>query len=481
MKKWARYFLLLLAVCCTLSVNAQFDPDKICRLDDGQLIFTINLKWSEKEKKELCNLFDLDSALVSQIFAGKTTVNFEGETWVVKKVKSPFVELSKPVQISAQEGMRENDVLLVIDQWMNFGGKVTENTAVWGVNDFFVKNAFVYKSGRASFYLPGFEKANRVFLAGSFNKWSISKTPMNKVSGGWTINIPLDPGKHTYKYIVDGRWITDPVNRKTERDWEGNRNSVLLCTNHIFNLNGYLKAKKVVVTGNFYNWNPRGVEMQRNSEGWSLPVYLREGTYSYKFLVDGKWMTDPANPSLRKDANGNDNSFLEIGEPFVFSLEGFTDVEKVVLTGSFNNWNETELVMDKTTTGWQLRYVVAPGNYEYKFIVDGKWITDPENPFTIGKDNYTNSLVALKANHIFELKGFENAKNVIVTGNFCGWKPDGYKMSRQNGKWILPLNLMPGKYVYKLIVDEKWMLDPDNNLYEENEYGTNNSVLWIED
>lgn len=481
MKKIAGYFLFFLTVCFALHVNAQFDPDNICRIDDGQLIFRINLKWNEKERKELCNLFDLDSALVSQVFAGKTTIDFEGEIWVVKKGKHPLVELSKPVQILAQEGMKENDVLLVIDQWMNFGGSVSENQEVWGVNDFIISNAFVYRSGRASFFLPGFEKAGRVFLAGSFNKWSTNQTSMNKVSGGWAINIPLQPGKHTYKYIVDGRWITDPVNRKTERDWEGNRNSVLLCTNHVFNLMGYLKAKKVVVTGNFYNWRPKGVEMQRNSEGWSLPVYLKEGTYSYKFLVDGKWMPDPANPSLRKDANGNENSFLEIGEPYIFKLEGFTDAEKVVLTGSFNNWNETELLMNKTAAGWQLSYVVAPGNYEYKFITDGKWMPDPANPFASGTGNYTNSLIALKANHIFELKGFPEAKNVMVTGSFNGWKRDGYRMNRQIDKWILPLFLNQGKYTYKFIIDDRWILDPANKLYEENEYGTDNSVLWIED
>lgn len=478
--KLFRCILILGLGWLSLPAIAQFNPDKICRIDDGQVIFTINLKWTENERKELINLFDLDSALVSQVFAGKTTFEFEGETWVVKKLKYPLVELSKPVQTSVQDGMNENDIFLVIDRWMNFGGKVAENPVVWGVNDFTVDNAFVYKSGRASFYLPGFEKANRVYLAGSFNNWSTAKTPMNKVSSGWAINIPLDPGKYTYKYIVEGRWITDPMNKKTERDREGNRNSVLLCTNHVFYLKGFLKAKKVVVTGNFYNWNQKGVEMMRNSEGWSLPVYLREGTYAYKFLVDGKWMTDPANPSVRKDAGGNENSFLEIGEPFLFKLNGFGDAEKVILTGSFNNWSRNELLMKKTQNGWELPYVVAPGNYEYKFIVDGKWMPDHENPFTIGKGEYTNSLIALKANYIFELDGFENAKSVIVTGNFNGWNPDGYKMSRENGKWILPLNLRPGKYIYKFIVDGKWILDPANKLYEGNEYGTDNSVLWIE-
>jgi len=53
-------------------------------------------------------------------------------------------------------------------------------------------------------------------------------------------------------------------------------------------------------------------------------------------------------------------------------------------------------------------------------------------------------------------------------------------MIRQGGKWIMPVSLKPGKYTYKFIVDGKWITDPDNKLYEENEYGTGNSVLWID-
>ncbi len=416
---------------------------------------------------------------MSQVFTGKTDIAFDGETWLVKKGKYPFVELSKPVQTSGSEELKENDVFLIIDQWMKFAGNVSENQLIWGKNDFNVLNAFIYNGGRAWLFLPGFTDAAKVYIAGSFNNWKTTKTLLQKVSGGWAINFPLAPGKYTYKYIADGRWMTDPVNNQRERDGEGNTNSVFYCTNHVFRLNGFENAKKVVVTGNFYNWNPRGIEMTRNSTGWSLPVYLREGTYAYKFLVDGRWMTDPANPSGREDADGNENSFLEIGEPFVFKLDGFTNAGKVVLTGSFNNWNGTELLMNITATGWELPYVVAPGNYEYKFIVDGKWMPDPANPFTTGSGNYTNSLIALKANYVFELEGYADAKSVIVTGNFNRWNRDGYRMSRQNGKWVLPLNLTPGKYTYKFIVDGNWILDPANKLYEANEYGTDNSVLWI--
>ena len=481
MKKLDRIILFVFVVCLSWSAGAQFNADKVCRIDDGNLIFTINLKWTEKEKKELSNLFDLDSMLISQVFEGKTTINFENEIWVVKKLKPPVVELSKSIQPTNQSVLKHNDIFLVIDKWMNFSGNLTESEAQWGANDFSVENAFVYSGGHAFLYLPGYKNADKVYIAGTFNNWNTTEIQLKKVSTGWSADLKLKPGKYSYKYIVDGRWISDPVNRQKERDGTGNSNSVLFCTNHTFQLKGYQKAKNVVVTGNFYRWNRKGVALKKTSDGWELPVFLRDGTYAYKFLVDKRWMTDPANPKVRKDADGYENSFLEIGEPYLFKLEGFTTAKTVVLTGSFNNWNETELLMKKTATGWELPYVVAPGNYEYKFIADRKWMPDPDNPFVTGKGNYVNSVIALKANHVFELAGFADAENVIVTGSFNGWNKNGYKMSKQGGKWILPLYLNAGKYTYKFIIDGEWILDPANKLYEENEYGTDNSVLWVEE
>ena len=480
MKYLLHCIIIIILNVAAFSSSAQFDPDKVCRIDDGQLVFTINLKWSDSEKKQLIELFDLDSVLVSQVFAGKTNIVNNGETWVVKPGKYPMAELTKSLQTAENAEISRTTVFRVIDQWMNFAGIQSETPATWGYNDLKFASAFIYTKGRALFFLPGFNQAKSVFIAGSFNNWSTAKTPMNKVSGGWAINLPMAPGKYTYKYIADGRWMTDPSNNLRENDGQGNHNSVVFCSNHIFTLKGFRDAKKVVVTGNFANWNPKGIAMKKSTEGWSLPVYLRDGTYAYKFLADGKWMTDPANPKIRKDAQGFDNSFLEIGEPFVFQLQGFTDAEKVVLTGSFNNWNRTELLMSKTGTGWQLPYVVAPGNYEYKFIVDGRWMPDPANPFTTGTGEYVNSVIAMKATHVFELASFANAKKVVVTGSFNRWNRDGYQMAREGGKWVLPLNLPNGKYTYKFIVDGTWILDPANKLYEENEYGTDNSVLWIE-
>jgi hypothetical protein len=53
-------------------------------------------------------------------------------------------------------------------------------------------------------------------------------------------------------------------------------------------------------------------------------------------------------------------------------------------------------------------------------------------------------------------------------------------MKKENGGWIFTAHLSPGKHLYKFIVDGKWIIDPANKLWEQNEYGSGNSVLWIE-
>ena len=480
MKTIARFTLLFIGIFSFMTAQAQFSPDKVCRIENGHLIFTINLKWTEKEQKELMQLFDLDSTLIAQVFSGKNVISGEYEAWKVKKIKPTVVELSKPVDSKSDKNIKINDLFLEIDKWRNFEGNTEDVSVVCGVNDFKLPYVFTYSKIKAQFYLPAFKSAGKVYISGSFNGWSTTQTPMKRVKDGWMSDINLKPGKYTYKFIIDGKWTEDPNNNLRENDGAGGNNSVVYCCNHLFKLNGFRSARNVVVTGNFYNWNPDGIRMNKTDDGWSLPVYLKNGTYTYKFLADGQWMTDPANPTVLKDGDGNLNSLVGIGEPYLFKLDGHTSAREVILTGSFNGWNRAELAMDRTEKGWQLPYVISPGNYEYKFIVDGDWITDPANPITTGSGDKINSFIALKANHLFELSKFQDAKTVIVTGSFNNWNTQGYKMIRKDAKWILPIYLSPGKYIYKFIVDGTWIIDPANSLYEQNEYNTNNSVLWIE-
>ncbi len=70
--------------------------------------------------------------------------------------------------------------------------------------------------------------AAEVLLVGSFNGWSAAAEPMAKRSDGpFEARLELEPGLHSYKFVVDGRWIADPENEVTEDDGFGASNSVL--------------------------------------------------------------------------------------------------------------------------------------------------------------------------------------------------------------------------------------------------------------
>ena len=70
--------------------------------------------------------------------------------------------------------------------------------------------------------------AKSVFLVGSMNEWNISASPMTKDSNGkWEIIIKLDPGKYSYKFLVDNVWYNDPNNFNYEDDGYGGSNSLI--------------------------------------------------------------------------------------------------------------------------------------------------------------------------------------------------------------------------------------------------------------
>jgi WD40 repeat protein len=70
--------------------------------------------------------------------------------------------------------------------------------------------------------------AKAVFLAGEFNHWSTTATPMQRGDEGkWNANISLPPGKHSYKFMVDGEWKIDDANPERTPDGFGGMNSVV--------------------------------------------------------------------------------------------------------------------------------------------------------------------------------------------------------------------------------------------------------------
>ncbi|MFO7653503.1 MAG: alpha-amylase family glycosyl hydrolase [Candidatus Krumholzibacteriia bacterium] len=303
--------------------------------------------------------------------------------------------------------------------------------------------------------------AKAVYLAGSFNDWDPAARPMSDEDGDgtWTAVVELAPGTHQYKFVVDGDWHADPGNPTGVDDGFGGRNSVVEVAagadrivaggetaatagpaaqavrpgggadgkvDVTFSHAPGGKPGSVHLAGEFNDWNAeRDTMSDPDGDGvYTATLALAPGSYQYKYVVDGQWHQDPANPASQPDGFGGQNSVVEVeagrasmtvgaaaqdggggqgtadpdpGPPgpgaaadigqglrsveirYTPVISGVTDV---FLAGTFNDWNPGHTRMsdpDRDGT-YTATLLLSPGTYQYKFVVDGQWHPDPNNP-----------------------------------------------------------------------------------------------------
>jgi len=451
----------------------QAQPSGI-HIEGTNIVLTISKTLPRSEQQEILEQFGMGQLSLDSLWRFSYLGKWEKEGWKIQQSEKGVLSIYKPIE--SLSGKIISGYRYIPNEMRNLIAQQTE--ATFGVNTFRKPSVLSLTNGKTRFFYEGLQDAGSVFLSGTFNEWSTIATPMVRTDSGWVADMALAPGKHCYKFIIDGHWVHDLNNKQREEDGHAGSNSIYFVYNHTFALKGYTNAREVIVTGSFNGWDERALKMQKTREGWVLPVFIKEGSFTYKFIVDKKWITDPANPQLRDDGFGNINSLLTKGQAHLFTLKGYSSAKKVVVAGEFNNWNPGELKMQKTESGWELPYVLAAGNYQYKFIVDGTWMLDPANPLSADMGGEQNSLVAINPTHTFMLKSvYTNARETKVAGNFNGWT--GYSMAKVGTGWSISLYVPPGKCLYKFIVDDQWIIDPNNAQWEENEFGEGNSVLWV--
>lgn len=82
-------------------------------------------------------------------------------------------------------------------------------------------------------------------------------------------------------------------------------------------------------------------------------------------------------------------------------------------------------------------------------------------------------------NVTFILRGFENAKEVSVVGDFNNWDMFNVPMYKTKGGWETKIDLPKGKYFYKFIVDEYWTNNPDTPEHELKKDGKGHGGLTV--
>jgi len=74
----------------------------------------------------------------------------------------------------------------------------------------------------------------------------------------------------------------------------------------------------------------------------------------------------------------------------------------------------------------------------------------------------------------------DGAKEVALAADFNGWMPSRTPLKKiPDGAWSATLELLPGEYQYRLVVDGEWRDHAEAPRRVSNPYGTENCVLSV--
>lgn len=116
-----------------------------------------------------------------------------------------------------------------------------------------------------------------VNLAGTFNNWSASDTPMHEEADGrtWTITLQLTAGEYQYKYVVNGQtWIPDPKGVNKD-DGNGNTNTFITILPPDYAALAKTGDDKITVSALKHSRQFPYLNWQKTSDGGSLQLELR--------------------------------------------------------------------------------------------------------------------------------------------------------------------------------------------------------------
>ncbi len=86
---------------------------------------------------------------------------------------------------------------------------------------------------------------------------------------------------------------------------------------------------------------------------------------------------------------------------------------------------------------------------------------------------------SLTGNTTFKLAGHTDAEAVAIYGSFNDWIQTKNYCAREADGWVCRIDLAPGKYTYRFLVDGVGLIDPNNSATEDDGQGHVDSVIVI--
>lgn len=134
----------------------------------------------------------------------------------------------------------------------------------------------------------------------------------------------------------------------------------------------------------------------------------------------------------------------------------------VFLAGDFNHWNSSSHRLKDRGGVYETALELAPGEYKYHFIINGKVSLDPAAD-TITSGNLVYSFLKVVTNEEylylvnFRIKDLFNYEEVSIVGDFNKWKPNYNRLYKEGDVFSTTLFLNNGSYQYKYLAkDSRW-------------------------
>jgi len=119
---------------------------------------------------------------------------------------------------------------------------------------------------------------------------------------------------------------------------------------------------------------------------------------------------------------------------FVFTPD--RDYKNVFLAGTFNGWSTDETPMQRVGESFQLMLLLTEGEYQYKFVADGNWITD-ETAGAFRDDGYGGRNSVVEVDSSFEPVAMQRGDGAIVTAGLAHSEDAWERTVTPNGSVIL--------------------------------------------
>ncbi len=345
-----------------------------------------------------------------------------------------------------------------------------------------------------------------VHVCGDFNNWSKTANPMHDAEQDkvWEITLRLQTGQYEYRYLIDGtRWIKDPDNN----DWGGERsNSILwvkspyqpeiihikpktgsvIPTPMVYIFADYvdgigkfgidLEKTKVYLNGQIqtFSFNPDLNRME------ICPGQLKDGEYQIEIEAQDKQGNQAKKVSTFFVVNAvNTAPHCEAGYTIIAAINS-----NVQLNGGISYDPDKEAI---TKYDWNLIQKPAGSKSRLKgnntlfptFMPDkvGKYVITLQLSDQLSKSKMDTVDVHafIQRNYPVEFRladsDFysiyeETIDSVSVVGEFNQWSASASPMFDYDNDdvWTTWLNLDPGEYEYKFVVNGKhWITDPSNS------------------